>query len=82
MATDGLWDELKNEDVRKLYELHCGSADKFLKETMEKALEVASKNSNITLKQLKGIEIGRRRSLHDDITILFIDLKDVVDKNN
>lgn len=82
MATDGLWDELSNEDVTQLYEMHGNAPDKFLKESLEKALEVASTNSKITVAQLKKIEVGRRRSLHDDITLLYVDLKNLNDKGN
>lgn len=82
MATDGLWDELSNEDVKKLFESNSNVPDKFIKESLDKALEIASNKNGITVAQMKKIEVGRRRSLHDDITLLYLDIKSLTAKSN
>lgn len=81
LASDGLWDELSNEEITRLFDANRNNTDKFLKESLERALDIASQNSGITSAQLKKIEVGRRRALHDDITMLYVDLKNYVNKD-
>jgi len=75
LSTDGMWDELKNDDVAKVVEKNIKDKQKLTTELLETALAIAAKKSNFTEKQLRDIPTGRRRDYHDDMTILVVDLE-------
>lgn len=79
LASDGLWDMLGDEEVaenvtkwvRILGLSTTEAADKLIEESLKKS---AAKNK-MTLQDLKALKQGRtRRSKHDDITVIIVDL--------
>ena len=82
LATDGLWDELTSKDVENIYNREYQNSNKLVKELLEYAITRASEKSRITVDQMKKIVPGRRRRLHDDITILYLDLQNLLATGN
>jgi pyruvate dehydrogenase phosphatase len=73
IGTDGLWDEMSKSEV---LETIIQNQKYPLSALLNKSLENAAKSSNISLKTLKKIPLGksRRRSYHDDISMVYINL--------
>ena len=82
IATDGLWDELSSKDVEDIYNREYQNSNKLIKTLLDQAILKASERHGITADQLRKIEPGRRRSLHDDITVLYLDLQNLLAKGN
>ena len=74
LGTDGLWDELGKQ---KVLEIVLGNSRKPLEALLDKSLESAAESANISLSVLKKIPKGKgtRRKYHDDISMVFVDLK-------
>ena len=76
LATDGLWDELSPQDVAKVIKENDNDKDKIVDSLFIKALNHAAFDAKMTLEQILKVEPGRKkRSLHDDITVMVVDLK-------
>lgn len=81
MASDGLWDEMTKQEIADTLHEEIQKTDvKSVKERlsealMEKSLQHAAKESNLTKEEMLNISLGKRRHYHDDITILVIDLR-------
>eukprot|EP00742_Colponemidia_sp_Colp-10_P002323 GILJ01002479.1.p1 GENE.GILJ01002479.1~~GILJ01002479.1.p1 ORF type:complete len:421 (-),score=51.54 GILJ01002479.1:235-1446(-) len=74
IASDGLWDELTPEEAVQIasQEKEPELASQRL---LESALKKAADRHHISVEQLKLIAPGRRRSLHDDITVAVVSLQ-------
>ena len=76
LATDGLWDELTDEEVVDLAEkaMKAGaSAEEVAALLVEQALKKAAQAAQIRVEDLKRIpQGGSRRSIHDDISVLVV----------
>jgi pyruvate dehydrogenase phosphatase len=76
LATDGLWDELSPQDVAKVINQNDDNKDKIIDSLFRNALTHAAMDANMSLEQILKVEPGRKkRSLHDDITVMIVDLK-------
>ncbi len=84
MASDGLWDEMdKHEVAQTLEEISKRTTAQgrnsvkqaLSEELMEKSLQHAAKENQMTKDEMLQISLGKRRHLHDDITILVVDLR-------
>ena len=77
MGCDGLWDELSKQEVTDIADkaLHSKKKDQISKLLLEAALSKAAHQHTMTLSEMKKIPQGDRRNLHDDITIITLDLE-------
>lgn len=84
LATDGLWDYLSDVQVAELVLRWVRIEGLSLKEAssrlINQALEASAEKYGHTLEELKGLKPGRqRRSKHDDISVIIVDLGQVLD---
>lgn len=74
MASDGLWDFLNGKEI-----LEFIPQKKNPKEIVEgiftEVMKRAANDAKLTVESLMKIPPGKRRNLHDDITILVFDLR-------
>ena len=79
LATDGLWDELKGNDVAKVIKEYDNNKEKIVDNLFKNALLHAANDANITYEQILNIKPGsNKRSIHDDITVMVVDLKNQI----
>lgn len=78
LASDGLWDELGLQEVAQA----CKSTpvDKLGSILVQKCLEKASLQNKMTIEEIKAKPQGKKRNLHDDITIVILDLTSQANK--
>lgn len=75
MASDGLWDFLTSLDVSDIVSKYSEKGE-IARVLLETALERAASCNNLTKSEICSLEPGEeKRALHDDITILVIDLR-------
>lgn len=75
MASDGLWDELDKDEVKKLVEQNDGNKENIISSLYQYAFQKAAKNNQMTEIELKNTALGQgRRKLIDDISIIVLDL--------
>lgn len=75
LATDGLWDELSDQDAVSVVSQCCasGQKDSAAKVLVERALEHAAQEAGMTIEALRSLPPGsRRRSRHDDTTAVVV----------
>ena len=78
LATDGLWDELNGRDVAKIIKENEGK-EKIVDSLFRSALVHAANDANISYEQILNINPGsNKRSIHDDITVMVVDLKNQI----
>ncbi len=77
IGTDGLWDELNNDNIKQIY-LNNPQPEVFLNKLLFESLTHASKDANISLKELQSKKGSERRSFHDDISLLYINLQNQI----
>jgi pyruvate dehydrogenase phosphatase len=77
IATDGLCDFVStNEVIEIISNKEKESQRPVAQDLLNKVLEKAAEESNITISQLKSVPLGsRRRGIHDDTTIILLNLK-------
>lgn len=75
MGSDGLWDELTKTEISQIAATHQGRKDDLVKAIFQHGLKHAASEAKMTEEQLKEVPLGKRRKLHDDITIIVIDLE-------
>ncbi|KAJ4831016.1 hypothetical protein Tsubulata_038768 [Turnera subulata] len=69
-ASDGLWEHLTNQEAVEI--VHNSPRAGIAKRLVKAALHVASRKRNMQYDELKMIDKGTRRFVHDDITIVVI----------
>lgn len=75
MATDGLWDELDKDEVKKLVQENDGNKEKIISSLYQYAFQKAAQSNRITEDELRNTALGHgRRKLIDDISIVVLDL--------
>ena len=76
LASDGLWDELGCQEVAQT----CKSTpvQQLGGKLINMCLQKAAKDNNKTVQQIKAIPQGKKRNIHDDITIVVMDLTEQV----
>eukprot|EP01017_Pseudomicrothorax_dubius_P003000 TRINITY_DN10319_c0_g1_i1.p1 TRINITY_DN10319_c0_g1~~TRINITY_DN10319_c0_g1_i1.p1 ORF type:complete len:260 (+),score=62.36 TRINITY_DN10319_c0_g1_i1:64-843(+) len=76
IGTDGLWDELRREDIANIVQQNKGKNNELGKVVMDSALKHAADKSKISVEEMGNIPPGsKRRSIHDDITFIIADLQ-------
>lgn len=81
LASDGLWDEMNFKTATNYLVGDANKArtgKKYCEKLMLEALEHAADESPMDLNELKNLRLGARRSYHDDITLVYVDLKNQV----
>jgi len=76
LGTDGLWDELTPKDVGNIIKSNQESKKDIANALFYAAIDHAAKEANLTREEIMNIAQGTvKRGLHDDITIMIVDLK-------
>ena len=76
MATDGLWDFLRSREISEIFKKSINATiEKNCFNVLSTCLEKAATESRMTIEQMVKVPEGRgRRRLHDDITMILLDL--------
>ncbi len=71
IGSDGVWDYLSNEEISKIFlsAVKSGSLDDATKALTAAVLQKAAKESSITYEAILALAPGKRRNVHDDISI-------------
>lgn len=77
LASDGLWDEMnfKTATNYMIADNKIRTPKKYVAKLMQEGLEHAADTCSLDLEGLKNLRLGARRSYHDDITLVYVDLK-------
>jgi serine/threonine protein phosphatase PrpC len=78
LGTDGLWDELNSNGILKIFEKDKSNGKNFLNNLLINSLNNAAFTHSMTIDKLKNLKDGIKRNYHDDITLVYIDLKNQV----
>ena len=79
LGSDGLWDEISFIDACKIFQENEANVDDLSKKLFESALNVVSKKYHISNSDIMEWNfVQNRRDVHDDITIVVVDLSDQV----
>lgn len=82
LATDGLWDFLTSEDVSYIVSKNKEKG-KISKELLQTTLKLAAENQSISTDEVYSCKPGSdKRTIHDDITIMVIDLRNQYKEEN
>lgn len=73
LASDGLWDEMTEQEAAE-FVADASNAQEAAEILLDKALNHAAELSQMTRLSLNMLPLGRRRSYHDDITIVVVPL--------
>ena len=73
LASDGLWDEMTEQEAAETI-ASASSAQEAAERLLEKALNHAAESSRMTRESLTYLPLGKRRSFHDDITVVVVPL--------
>lgn len=73
LATDGLWDELSEQQAAEIV-YNAESPQEAANLLLEAALNHAAYDNNMKRFELDGLPFGKKRSYHDDITIVVVSL--------
>jgi len=82
LATDGLWDWLDSQDVSNIINLNRNDKSQIAENLWKEALSRAANKANMKLEQVMEMPRSVKRSIHDDISILVVDLKNQVTYKN
>lgn len=75
LATDGLWDFLSAKNVGDIISEHM-SKEKIVEALWKSTIKKAAEDSNMKMEDVLKMNPGKtKRSIHDDITIMVLDLK-------
>lgn len=75
MATDGLWDLLSSREVCEIITENNENKLNITDALRRAALNKAAMNANLTFEELLQLPKSFKRSFHDDISIMVVDLK-------
>lgn len=73
LATDGLWDELSEQQAAEIV-YNAENAQEAADMLLEAALNHAAYDNNMKRVELNNLPFGKKRSYHDDITIIVVPL--------
>lgn len=74
LATDGLWDELRKQEVADIFAKHYLEEETFLRRVLDQSLTTAAMRRLVKKDELERMAQGARRDFHDDISIVFVPL--------
>lgn len=73
LASDGLWDEMSEQEAAE-FVAEARSAQEAAEILLDRALNHAAEQSRMSRETLGLLPLGKRRSYHDDITIVVVPL--------
>mmetsp|Transcript_71213 Transcript_71213/g.82834 ORF Transcript_71213/g.82834 Transcript_71213/m.82834 type:complete len:423 (-) Transcript_71213:159-1427(-) len=76
LSSDGMWDELKKNDVSKIVKANISDKGNMAVSLLKGTLSAIEKRTNMSESELARIPQGQRRRVHDDITILVVNVQD------
>ncbi len=83
LATDGLWDWLNENEVADIITYYSYNKHQIADALSYEAMKKAARKVNLEVNQVLNLPKSIKRSIHDDISILVVDLKNQVTyKNN
>lgn len=75
LATDGLWDFLTSSEVAEIVDKYKEKG-KIARELLQTTMKYAAENQSISTDEIYGVKPGTdKRTIHDDITIMVVDLR-------
>ena len=72
LASDGLWDELGRQEVADVFRKN--SIKDVPSILVNKCLQKAADDAKMTVQELRAKPQGKKRKIHDDITVIVLDL--------
>jgi len=75
LSSDGMWDELTKQDVAKIAEKNLNDKQKLTTDLLNSAIGIAAQKIKISESEIRSIPVGQRRKIHDDMTIVVVDLE-------
>ena len=75
MATDGLWDFLDSKEVGQIVKSNNDKLGEIANSLFTQVMSKAASEARIDVDKLMKIAPGKKRNLHDDITLIVFDLK-------
>lgn len=82
LATDGLWDWLSSKEVAEIILMYRDNKSNIAGALCEAALKKAADQANLKMSDIINMSHKEKRSIHDDITVLVVDLKNQVTYKN
>ncbi len=82
LSTDGLWDWLGSYDVAEIIKKNKNDKSLIAEALWKEALTRAASRANLQLEQVMEMPKQVKRSIHDDISLLVVDLKNQVTYKN
>ena len=72
MASDGLWEQMGRQEVAQVFK--STPVKEVPGVLIERCLEKAAAENGMTVSEIKGKPQGKKRNIHDDISIVVVDL--------
>lgn len=69
-----MWDELNKDEVSKIVKANLGNKTNLADSLLNTSLKKAAQSSKMPESELRSMPLGQRRSYHDDMTIIVVDL--------
>lgn len=82
LSTDGLWDWLGSKDVAEIIKKNKNDKSHIAEALLKEALTRAASKANLQIEQVMEMPKSVKRSIHDDISLLVVDLKNQVTYKN
>jgi len=75
MATDGLWDFLSSKDVGNVLKQSGSNLKHVVNSLFSEVMNKAAEECGMSVEKLMSMPPGKKRNLHDDVTLIVFDLK-------
>lgn len=75
MATDGLWDFLSSKDVGNVLKQSGSNLKHLANSLFSEVMNKAAEECGMSVEKLMSMPPGKKRNLHDDVTLIVFDLK-------
>ena len=75
MATDGLWDFLDSKEVGQIVKSNNDKLGEIANSLFTQVMSKAASEARMDVDKLMKMAPGKKRNLHDDITLIVFDLK-------
>jgi pyruvate dehydrogenase phosphatase len=78
LATDGLWDWLDSNEVGDIISTYNNDKNRIARTLLDQALLKVAETYDLKLEEVLNLPLNLKRSFHDDISILVVDLRNQV----
>ena len=75
MGTDGLWDFLSSKDVAEVIKSSQVGLKHIANSLFSEVMNKAAEEAGMSVERLMSMPPGKKRNLHDDVTVIVFDLK-------